>query len=63
MIKYFQTIDQLGNCRVFQQPEGQGATTVAQRWDGVWQIGGLAVIRDERYIAILEATDILWSEA
>jgi hypothetical protein len=59
MIKYFKTIDPLGDCRVFQQLEGQGATMVAQRWAGVWQIAGLAAIRDERYIAILEATEIV----
>ncbi len=69
MIHYYQIRDIGDNRRVFAvQQEGEAVTVanlkahgvqVAQRWEGVWQIGGTAVIRDARYRAILEATPIL----
>jgi hypothetical protein len=68
MIHYYQLIEPRDNRRVFAVPAGEAVceayvrehgVELAQRWEGVWQIGGIAVVRDARYREILENTPIL----
>lgn len=68
MITYVQIREANDNRRVFAVPVERATDResvlfhgilVASRWDHVWSLNGLAVVRDARYLAILEQTPIL----
>jgi hypothetical protein len=68
MIHYYQLREPGDIRRVYLVPGGEAVTAkyvkqygteLALRYAGVWQLAGLAVVRDPRYVAILEATPVL----
>ena len=68
MNTYIQLAEPNDNRRVFQVPTERSGTRgevlkygvlIATRWDHVWSLNGIAVVRDARYRETLENTPIL----